>query len=241
MAYWFLLPCLVQLRTEFNLIAPARDRASDGSIGDQAHADRVSSHNPDETGAVPVRDADSRNEVHAIDVDVDLRTPGLTMEMVVQHLVARSRAGMEDRLRNIIYNRRIWAASSGWRQQAYGGDNPHTEHAHFEGSYASAAESDTHSWHLEDIPVALTAGDKKDVREIFDEALKAWAKVDPLASIFARTGYLANVAVPALAASVASLDTADVDEAELASRLAALIPDGLAQRVADELAVRLAS
>src|SRR5688572_15044416 len=116
MADWTLVPSLVRLRTEFNEIAPARDRGSDGSIGDQAHADRVSSHNPDETGAVPVRDADSRNEVHAVDVDVDLRTPGLSMEQVVQHLVARSRAGLEDRLRNIIYNRRIWAASNGWRQ-----------------------------------------------------------------------------------------------------------------------------
>lgn len=173
MADWILVPSLVRLRAEFNVIAPARDRSSDGSIGDQAHADRVSSHNPDETGAVPVRDADSRNEVHAIDVDVDLRTPGLTMEMVVQHLVARSRAGLEDRLRNIIYNRRIWAASSGWKQQTYTGDNPHDKHAHFEASYATAAEADTHSWHLEDIPVALTADDKEwiaaEVRKVFTE------------------------------------------------------------------------
>lgn len=161
MSSWILVPCLVRLRADFDRLAPSRDRASDGTVGDQAHAGRVSSHNPDETGAVPVRDADKKNEVHAIDVDDDLRTPGLTMEAVVQHLVARHRAGLEDRLRNIIYNRRIWAASSGWKQQRYDGANPHDKHAHFESSYATAAEADTRSWRLEDIPVALTADDKK--------------------------------------------------------------------------------
>lgn len=239
MAAWVLVPCLVRLRAEFNQIAPARDRTSDGSIGDQAHAGRVSSHNPDETGAVPVRDADHLNEVHAIDVDVDLRTPGLTMEKVVQHLVARHRAGLEDRLRNIIFNGRIWAASSGWRQQAYAGANRHDKHAHFEASYATAAETDTHSWHLEEIPVALTADDKEWIADAVGGELKAWAKLDPIASIFARTGWMANVALPRLAGQLADAG-ADVDEAELAARLAALIPDSIAGKVADVLAARLA-
>jgi hypothetical protein len=160
MAAWTLVPCLVALRNEFDRIAPGRDRASDGSIGDAAHEKEVSDHNPDETGAVPIRDSDRVNEVHAIDVDDDLRESDLTMEKVVQFLLGRCRAGKEKRLRYIIYNRRIWSASSGWVQKRYTGASPHTEHAHFSASYTTSLEASTASWHLEDIPVALTAADK---------------------------------------------------------------------------------
>ncbi|MEV6845398.1 hypothetical protein [Actinoplanes sp. NPDC051411] len=160
MADWILVACLKQLFTEFNQIAPGRDHASDGSIGDAAHQHEVSDHNPDETGSVPVHDADHTNEVHAIDVDVDLREPGLTMETVVQFVLARCRNGSEKRLRYIIYNRRIWEADNNWKQRAYTGASAHTEHAHFSASYDSSREASTASWHLEDIPVALTAADK---------------------------------------------------------------------------------
>ena len=161
MATWVLVPCLVQLRAELNEIAPTRDRTSDGTIGDRAHQASVSDHNDDEVGRVPIRDADSRHEVHAYDADDDLRTPGLTMERVVQHLLRRCRSGAEKRLRYIIYNRRIWEASNGWRQRSYTGPSPHTEHAHFSASYNTKLEASKASWHLEDIPVALTDADKK--------------------------------------------------------------------------------
>lgn len=155
-----LIPCLVRLRAEFNAIAPARDEASDGWIGDTAHQQEVSDHNPDETGSVPIHDADHVNEVHAIDVDNDLRESDLTMERVVQFLLGRCRSGAEERLRYIIWDRRIWSASSDWVQKAYTGASPHTEHAHFSASYDTKLEASTASWHLEDIPVALTSADK---------------------------------------------------------------------------------
>lgn len=160
MADWILIPCLRALFMEFDRIAPSRDKASDGSIGDAAHEAEISDHNPDETGAVPIRDADHVNEVHAIDVDNNLRESDLTMEKVVQFLLGRCRSGAEKRLRYIIYNRRIWSASSDWVQKTYTGASPHTEHAHFSASYTSGLEASTASWHLEDIPVALTAADK---------------------------------------------------------------------------------
>jgi hypothetical protein len=117
----------------------------------------VSDHNPDETGSVPIHDADHINEVHAIDVDSDLRTPGLTMEYVVQFILLRCRSGAEKRLRYIIYNRRIWEADNGWKQRAYTGASAHTEHAHFSFSYTTSLEASTVSWHLEDIPVTIPA------------------------------------------------------------------------------------
>jgi hypothetical protein len=161
MASWILVPCLVKLRSEFNVIAPNRMKDSDGSIGDPAHQDSQSDHNADETGNVPIHDPDRVNEVHAIDVDIDLNVPGLSMEVVVQFLLMRCRIGAENRLRYIIFNRRIWSASDGWRQRVYTGANAHDKHAHFSSSYDTAREASTASWHLEDIPVALTADDKK--------------------------------------------------------------------------------
>lgn len=151
MADWILVACLKRLFAEFDLIAPHRDHASDGAVGDTAHQHEVSDHNPDETGSVPIHDADHINEVHAIDVDNDFHEPGLDMEMVVQFLLARCRSGAERRLRYIIYNRRIWSASNGWKQEAYTGSSAHTEHAHFSASYDSANEASTASWHLEDV------------------------------------------------------------------------------------------
>jgi hypothetical protein len=159
-----LIPCLVQLRAEFNAIAPARAKGADGWIGDAAHQDRVSDHNPDETGAVPIHDADHVDEVHAIDVTTDLNESDLTMEKCVQFLLGRCRRDSDDprneaRLRYIIFDRRIWEAP-GWGQQTYTGPDPHTGHAHFSAEYITSLEADTASWHLEDIPVALTSADR---------------------------------------------------------------------------------
>jgi hypothetical protein len=168
------VPCLGRLRTDLNRLAPNRDKSSDGTIGDTAHQSRVSDHNDDEVGNVPIRDADGKHEVHAYDADVDLREPGLTMEMVVQHIVARCRSGAEKRLRYVIFNRRIWEASNGWRQRAYSGDNPHDKHAHFSSSYETAREADTSSWHLDE----LIEGSDDDMLLVkkgnTSEQVKAW-------------------------------------------------------------------
>jgi len=148
MASWILVPCLVTLRSEFNTLAPNRDKASDGSIGDQSHASNSSDHNPDETGNTPYEDADSKNEVHAIDVDSDLRKSGWDMNRCLEVIITRHREGRDDRLQNVIYNRRIWSASWGWTARTYTGSSPHTEHAHFSARYTTAQESDTRPWGL---------------------------------------------------------------------------------------------
>ncbi|SCL33552.1 hypothetical protein GA0074694_6258 [Micromonospora inyonensis] len=130
---WALVAWIIQLRRELEEIAPRRDKTSDGTIGDQAHQDSKSGHNPDESGRSERTDADSKNEVRAFDIDADLNVPGLTMQMLVAHLVGRCRAGLERRLIYIIYRGVIWAASSGWEARTYAGSNPHNEHAHLSG------------------------------------------------------------------------------------------------------------
>lgn len=168
----FLIACAVKLRSEFDGIAPSRDKTSDGWIGDTAHERETSDHNPDETGSVPIHDADALNEVHAIDVDNNLNESDLTMEKCVQFLLSRCRSGAETRIRYIIYNRRIWEASNGWVQRTYTGASPHTEHAHFSFSYETAKEASTASFHLEDIPVALTLADKQWIANEIEEQVR---------------------------------------------------------------------
>jgi len=166
MADWVLIPCLKTLFAEFDHIAPSRDHASDGSIGDTAHQQEVSDHNPDETGSVPTQDSDHVNEVHAIDVDDDLRRADLTMEDCVQYLLSECRKDVGNdrgRLKYIIYNRRIWSASSGWVQKTYTGSSPHTEHAHFSAEYISEMEADTRTWGLVE-----RFGDTVSVEEVVD-------------------------------------------------------------------------
>jgi hypothetical protein len=181
MASWILVPCLVSLRTEFNRIAPRRDKASDGSIGDTAHQQESSDHNPDETGNTPYSDADNINEVHAIDVDNDLNEPGWTMDKCLEIIITRHRTGADDRLQNVIYNRRIWSRSWGWTAREYTGASPHTEHAHFSSRYTTAQESDTRPWGLldseDDDMATITQTD-------FNARMDAWwiARMSPSAA-----------------------------------------------------------
>jgi hypothetical protein len=145
-----LVPCLVSLRAEFNLAGPNRSKASDGSIGDIAHAQSSSDHNPDETGATPYEDSDKLNEVHAIDVtDSGPWLSGFDFDRDgVEAVRLRHLRGEDDRLQNIIRNGRIASRSWGWTWRTYTGSNPHDKHAHFSSRYSTAQESDTSPWGL---------------------------------------------------------------------------------------------
>lgn len=142
MADWILVPCLVTLRDEFDSIAPNRDKSSDGSIGDAAHRKTKSDHNPDKN-----------KRVHAIDVDEDLRVPGLTLEKVIQYILAECRkpgiSGKDrGRLKYIIYEGRIWEASNNWKEENYDGPNPHDKHAHFSAESSYKYSNDRRPWGL---------------------------------------------------------------------------------------------
>lgn len=133
---WVKAKWIDALFNAFNLRFPRRDKSTDGTIGDPAHQGSKSGHNPDDTpGSKPEReDADAKPEVRAADVDADLRDPGVTMEHVVQAILATPRD--RDRFIYIIYNRRIWRKVNGWRQERYDGSDPHTSHPHFSGDPA---------------------------------------------------------------------------------------------------------
>jgi hypothetical protein len=132
------------LLDQFNDRWPGRDRASDGSIGDFAHTQEHSGHNPDDTSADNAEwdgDPDTIPEVRAIDVDDDLREPGTTMQDVIDHM--RALSGLSSVIRYMIYNRKIYRSSNGFRPEVYTGASAHTEHAHFSGAYSQASDNNT--------------------------------------------------------------------------------------------------
>jgi hypothetical protein len=144
MANWDLTEGLKNLRAQVNTRFPKRDKKSDGTIGDAAHQAETSSHNPDDTkGARPEwnDDADANAEVRAWDMDSDLGEPGVSAQNVVDHL--RKVPNLSSVLRYMIYNRKIYRASNGWKAEAYDGASAHTEHIHFTGAYTQAADSNT--------------------------------------------------------------------------------------------------
>lgn len=137
---WRLAPSLATLRRETDALWPERNKASDGTIGNLAHAARASDHNPDAGGVV-----------RAWDVTRWIGPDGDVADLIVQHL----RATRDPRVSYIIWQRRICNSravdgAEPWAWRPYDGSNPHDKHAHI--SVRSAPTGDDPSpWHLEDI------------------------------------------------------------------------------------------
>lgn len=132
---WRPAKCLVRLREQINELAPARSKASDGTIGDAAHASRASDHNP------WVKDAEI-GIVTAIDITNDPGR-GCDAQKIVDALVSSK----DKRIKYIIWNRRIISASvQPWTWRAYGGKNPHDRHFHLSVKSDKALYDSTEKW-----------------------------------------------------------------------------------------------
>ncbi|MET0426293.1 MAG: hypothetical protein ABW046_20660 [Actinoplanes sp.] len=250
-ADWIVVPCLLALRAEFDRLAPHRDKGADGTIGDPAHQQESSDHNPDETGRTPYSDADHVNEVHGLDIDATGPWPvGRSLDDCVEIIRLRHLRGHDARLQNIVWRDRVASRSWGWTWEARPGIG-HLDHAHFSAVYTSAQEADTRAW-------GLIEEDDMDWTDdvITNPSWRADAKTNPTVqakfAIYAawNEAHAANVALASVAAQLKALTGKDfTDEQAIVTgvlagldpaAIAAAIPADLAGQVADELAARLA-
>lgn len=134
---WRLAKSLVTLRDQINQAYPNRSKASDGTIGDPAHASRPSDHNPNAQGVVCALDL-THDPAHGFDA----------------HALAEiQRQNPHPNLKYIVSNSRIASRKHGWVWRSYTGSNPHSKHVHFSVGIGSDGQSkqpydDTTPWQI---------------------------------------------------------------------------------------------
>jgi len=110
---WRLAKSLAVLRLEANIVAPGRDKTSDGTIGDAAHAGRASSHNPNEYDVV-------------CGMDLTHDPPTFDTYSLFDFLVENPHPN----LAYAISNGRIATRARGWVVRPYSGSSKHDHHIH---------------------------------------------------------------------------------------------------------------
>lgn len=131
---WRLANSLIVLRNQVNAAYPNRNRLSDGTIGDAAHALVKSEHNPNSEGVVT-----------AMDITHDPAN-GADMNVFAQSLITDPRTWY------VIFNRRIWEDGA-WAP--YNGSNPHDKHLHISTKQNKASYDDTRVWPLKEDDLAV--------------------------------------------------------------------------------------
>jgi hypothetical protein len=133
---WYLNHALTTMRDEVNSRWPGRDKASDGTIGDEAHQSSDSDHNPD-----------ADQSVDAWDMDVNLY--GASKGIPYDDLeFLKDRFQAHEASQYWIHNRVIASRDDGWKRWNYSGDNPHDKHIHW--NTRSSHEDSTKPWGIED-------------------------------------------------------------------------------------------
>lgn len=125
MADPYLVKSLVNLRDEVNRKWPNRSTASDGWLGDEAHRDRPSDHNPDWLG-----------RVHALDITASGVDPLEILAKAIKHPSTEY----------VIYNGHIYSRSYQFRRREYTGDNPHRTHLHISVSHTWVGRNSSQAW-----------------------------------------------------------------------------------------------
>jgi hypothetical protein len=138
---WKLAPSLKRLIDQINALAPKRNKESDGTIGDAAHAARQSDHNP--------RYLDLGKQagyyVTAADITHD-PAGGVDCNELFNSLIDAK----DPRLKYIIWNRQIVNARglNPFEQIKYKGTNPHTHHLHISVWPSNVGVLDTTDWKI---------------------------------------------------------------------------------------------
>lgn len=130
-----------KLLEQVNAAYPKRSKASDGWIGDTAHAARASDHNPKVSGAVV-----------AADFTHDPKG-GFDSYAFAEHL----RTSKDARIKYVISNGRIFSGNGGpspWTWRKYTGSNKHDKHVHISLLDEARHHDDNRDWKM---PPTMTA------------------------------------------------------------------------------------
>lgn len=134
---WRIASSLLHMREQLSILYPKRNKASDGAIGDAAHASRSSDHNP------WVLDG-KMGVVTAIDVTHDAKS-GCDGTKLAEAL----RASRDPRLKYVIWNHQIFSSQvSSWKWRHYTGANAHTKHVHISVLANKGQYDDNRDWNL---------------------------------------------------------------------------------------------
>ncbi len=137
MSNWRLAESLKRLRAQINAEFPARDKSSDGSIGDPSHSARKSDHNPNSKGVVT-----------AIDIDEDLNG-----DRTLVQVINAIRSSRDPRVKYIIYEGLITVPGSQLQQwKKYKGPSAHRHHAHISVNSDPKLYDDTKAWQISTAP-----------------------------------------------------------------------------------------
>jgi peptidoglycan hydrolase-like protein with peptidoglycan-binding domain len=151
---WRVAKSLLRLRNQVNAKSPNRDKSSDGTIGDEAHASRASDHNP------WVKDS-GIGVVTAIDISNDP-----AHKVVSRDIAEALRKSKDPRIKYVISNAQIYSSETHpWEWRGYSGVNPHKAHCHISVKSSKILYDNERDWAL---PAALGGETTKPILTITD-------------------------------------------------------------------------
>jgi hypothetical protein len=131
MTSWHVAPDLATLIAQVKTLHPGMIV---GTIGDTAHQNEASDHDPDADGSVNAADFMIGSTFSSSDAGA---------------LATRLALIQDSRMAYVIYNRRICSTTVSpgvWR--TYTGSDPHTNHVHVSVTHTAAAENNAKNWDL---------------------------------------------------------------------------------------------
>ena len=144
---WRVGKCLLALKKQIDGIAPRRNKASDGTIGDRRHCGGA---HPSSDHCPKVADGGT-GVVTAMDITHD---PGKGCD--ADKIAESIRADRDARVKYVIWNKRIFASypvggKEPWTWRAYGGSNPHTKHVHVSVKADKPNYDSQEAWNLSEL------------------------------------------------------------------------------------------
>lgn len=142
---WSVTPAMLSQRSAFNTRFPNRRKgvnSSDGFVGDYAHQQSPSSHNPDDTpgSKSEYTDADTKQEVRGSDTDENLNDSEHDMFDVIDAIIATPND--VKRCKYLIYQDTVWSRNNNWKPAKYNGDY----HNHLHTSGDPVFDDDSSPW-----------------------------------------------------------------------------------------------